>query len=152
MVNENEAGDLGNLTRHQNITDAMLTSMTETMTIQEALINISPYDGKNQTFKNFLQDVENGAALDPEALRQSFFNAVVARLRDAARDAISGINIESVENLRDARKEYFAYHYCAEIQAIRKRKEENVMEYYMRLNKLRQHTIANSRKFLIGTR
>lgn len=139
--------DLVNFTRHQNITEAMLASMTETITIQQALINISPYDGKNQTLKNFLQDVENGLALVPEALRQSFFNAVVARLKDAARDAVTGVTIESLDNLRDVLKEYFAprksyAHYFAEIQAIRMRKDENTMEYYMRLNKLRQYAIA----------
>ena len=131
---------IANLTHHQNITDALLNTMGECMAVQQALLHIPPYDGKNMSFKTFLQDVENGVAICPEGIHNAFFKGVIAKLRDTAHDAVSGLDIESVNDLKNALKEYFApkkryTHYCAEIQGIRMRKAETVMEYYSRIKK-----------------
>lgn len=134
------ADAIANLTHHQNITEAMLNTMGECMAVQQALLHIPIYDGKNMPLKTFLQDVENGLNICPEGIHASFFRGVIAKLRDTARDAVGDTEINSVNNLRDVLKEYFApkknySHYCAELQAVRMRRQETVMEYYSRLQK-----------------
>ena len=77
------------------------------MAVQQALFHIPIYEGKNMALKTFLQDVENGLSICPEGIKNVFFK-VIAKLRDTARDAVSGIDNQSIENLCDALKEYFA--------------------------------------------
>ena len=121
------------------------------MTVQQALLHIPPYDGKNMPLKTFLQDVENGVAICPEGIHNAFFKGVIAKLfyiRDTARDAVCGLNIENVNDLKDALKDYFApkktyTHYCAEIQGIRMRKAKTVMEYYSRIKKIMESAKAS---------
>ena len=43
---------IANLTHHQNITDALLNTMGECMAVQQALLHIPPYDGKNMSLKS----------------------------------------------------------------------------------------------------
>ena len=125
-----EENAIANLTHHQNITDSLLNTMGECMAVQQALLHIPPYDGKNMSLKTFLQDVENGLAICPEGILNAFFKGVIAKPRDTARDALSGREINTINTLKDALKEYFAApkkiytHYCAEIQGIRMRKCE----------------------------
>ena len=141
---------IANLTHHQNITDALLNTMGECMAVQQALLHIPPYDGKNMSLKTFLQDVENGLAICPEGIQNAFFKGVIAKLRDTARDAVSGREINTLDALKDALKEYFApkktyTHYCAEIQGIRMRKAETVMEYYSRIKRIMESAKASLR-------
>lgn len=148
---EEQAQAIANLTHHQEITDAMLNTMGECMAVQQALLHIPPYDGKNMPLKTFLQDVENGYNICPEGIRDAFFKGVVAKLRDTARDAVSGIEVTTVNNLRDALKEYFAPKkdytaYCAEIQGVRMRRDETVMEYYGRIKKIIECAKASLRE------
>ena len=91
--------------------------------------------------KTFLQDVETGHASCPAGIGDRFFAGVVSRLRDAARDAVAGASINSIDTIRNALRKYFAprktyTHYCAEIQGIRMRRNETVMEYYNRVKRL----------------
>lgn len=135
------AGSIANLSHHQTITDALLTTMGECMAVQQSLANVPSYDGKNIPLKTFLQDVENGFHICPVGIQQTFFRGVIAKLRDTARDAVGDTNITSIEQLRDVLKEYFApkknySHYCAELQASRMRKDDTVMEYYSRIKKI----------------
>ena len=144
------ADAIANLTHHQNITDALLNTMGECMAVQQALLHIPPYDGKNMSLKTFLQDVENGLAICPEGIQNAFFKGVIAKLRDTARDAVSGQDINTLDTLKDALKEYFApkktyTHYCAEIQGIRMRKAETVMEYYSRIKRIMESAKASLR-------
>ena len=142
----NEA--IANLTQHQTITDALLNSMGESIAVQQALMHIPVYDGKNMPLKTFLQDVENGHSICPEGIKTTFFKGVIAKLRDTARDAVSGVEIKSVNNLRDALKEYFApkknySQFCAEIQGVRIRRNESVIEYYGRIKKIMEGAKAS---------
>lgn len=141
----NEA--IANLTHHQNITDAMMTSMGECMALQQALMHVPNFDGKNIPLKSFIQDVENGYTFVPEGLREGFFKGVISKLKETARDAVTDKTIDSIESLSSALREYFAPrksypYYCAEIQAIRLRRDETVLEYYTRIKRLRSSAIA----------
>ncbi|KAJ8665857.1 hypothetical protein QAD02_007519 [Eretmocerus hayati] len=114
--------------------------MGECMDIQQALLHIPIHDGKILPLKTFIQDVENGFAIRPEGIRSAFLKGVIAKLRDTARDAVSGTEIDSIDTLRNALKEYFASkktysQYCAEFQGVRMRKSETVMEYFTRIKR-----------------
>ena len=142
------AQEIANLTHHQNITDALLNTMGECMAVQQALLHISLYDGKNMPLKTFLQDVENGYKICPEGIRNAFFKGVVAKLRETARDAVSGTEINGIDDLKTALKEYFSprktySHYCAEIQGIRMRRQETVIEYYSRIKRLMEGAVSS---------
>lgn len=139
--------EIANLTHHQAITDAMLTSMGECMALQQALIHVPNFNGKNMPLKSFIEDVENGLTVVPEGLKTSFFKGVCSKLKETARDAIAEKEIKSVEDLSKALKEYFSPrksypYYCAEIQAIRLRRDETVLDYYTRIKRLRASAIA----------
>lgn len=139
--------EIANLTHHQNITDAMLTSMGECMALQQALIHVPNFNGKNMPLKSFIEDVENGYTFVPEGLKTSFFKGVCSKLKETARDAVADKTIESVEDLSKALKEYFSPKksypfYCAEIQAVRLRRDETVLDYYTRIKRLRTSAIA----------
>ena len=58
------------------------------MAVQQALLHIPVYDGKNMPLKTFIQDVENGYSICPAGIRIAFFKGVIAKLRDTARDAV----------------------------------------------------------------
>lgn len=139
---------LANLTHHQNITDAILTSMGETMALQQALLQVPSFDGKNMPLKSFLQDVESGQTLVPQLLMAAYFRGVCSKLRDIARDAVTDKNINSLEALTAALKEYFAAkksypQYCADIQAVRMRQNEKVISYYNRIRKIRSSAVSS---------
>lgn len=138
---------IANLTHHQNITDAMLTSMGECMALQQALLHVPAFNGKNMPLKTFIQDVENGYTFVPEGLRDSFFKGVISKLKETARDAVNDKTINSIEDLSNILKEHFSPkksypHYCAEIQAVRLRRDETVLDYYTRIKQLRTSAIA----------
>lgn len=52
--------ELANLTRHQEITEALITTMGESMALQQGLLHIPTFDGRNMQLKEFIQDVETG--------------------------------------------------------------------------------------------
>lgn len=87
----------------------------------------------------------------PEGIRDSFFKGVIARLRDTARDAVTGVNITDLNDLKNALREYFApkkdyTHYCGELQGVRMRRAETVMEYYSRIKRLMESAKASLRE------
>lgn len=142
-----EAADIANITHHQAITDAMLTSMGECMALQQALMHVPNFNGKNMPLKSFIEDVENGYTFVPEGLKTSFFKGVCSKLKETARDAVADKTIESIEDLSKALKEYFSPkksypYYCAEIQSVRLRRDESVLDYYTRIKRLRTSAIA----------
>ena len=146
----NDHGTIANLTQHQTITDVLLNTMGETMAVQQALFHIPVYDGRNMALKTFLQDVENGLTICPEGIHNAFFKGVIAKLRGTARDAVSGIEINTINDLKNALKEYFApkkdyTHYCAELQGVRMRRGETVMEYYSKIKKIMESAKSSLR-------
>ena len=60
---------IANLTQHQTITDALLTTMGKYMAVQQDLLHIPVYDAKNMPLKTFIQDVENGYSICPAGIR-----------------------------------------------------------------------------------
>ena len=118
------------------------------MAVQQALLHIPVYDGKSMPLKIFIQDVEIGYSICPAGIRNAFFKGVIAKLRDTARDAVSGIDINTVANLKDALKEYFSpkkncWQFCAEIQVVRMRRNETVIEYYGHIEKIMEGAKAS---------
>ena len=110
------------------------------MAVQQALLHIPVYDDKNMPLKTFILDVENGYSIYPAGIRNAFFKEVIAKLRDTARDSLSGVDTNTVANLKDALKEYFSpkknySQFCAEIQSVRMCRSETVIEYYGRVKK-----------------
>ncbi|XP_057334164.1 uncharacterized protein LOC130673223 [Microplitis mediator] len=148
LVNNNEVDQqLNNITRHANITDQMITSLGESMTLHQALMQVPTFDGKNMPLQAFLQDVENGLTIVPENLENTYFNGVKSKLKDTARDAIADKTINTMNTLRDALKEYFATkktypQYCADIQAIRLKQNESILSYYTRIKKIRANAVT----------
>lgn len=145
----NEA--IANLTHHQTITDAILTSMGETMALQQALLQVPSFDGKNRPLKSFLQDIEGGQTLVPQPLLETYYKAVCSKLKDIARDAITDKEIKSLETLTNALKEYFSTkksypQYCADIQAVRLRQNESVLSYYNRIRSLISNAVTSLRE------
>ena len=135
------AEDIKKITQHANLTDAVIANIGETLALQQALSYVPPYDGKNQDLKTFLQDVEAGEKYCPEGIRPRYYAGVVSKLRDFARDAVSGKTITKIDELKNALKEYFAprknyTHYTAEIQGIRMRQNETITEYHGRIKRL----------------
>ncbi|XP_053596171.1 homeobox protein 2-like [Microplitis demolitor] len=138
---------LHNITRHANITDQMITSLGESMTLHQALMQVPSFDGKNMPLQAFLLDVENGLTIVPDNLRNTYFNGVKSKLKDTARDAIADKTINTMNTLIDALKEYFATkktypQYCADIQAIRLKQNESILSYYTRIKKIRANAIT----------
>ena len=71
------AEQIAKLTTHQNLTDAIITTMGESLALQQALMQIPSYDGINMELKSFLQDVETGHASCPSGNRDRFSAGVV---------------------------------------------------------------------------
>lgn len=140
--------DIARITQHSSLTDAVIANIGETLALQQALLNVPPFDGRNLDLKSFLQDVEAGESQCPEGIKHRYYSAVVGRLRDTARDAVTNKNITDLKSLKDALKEYFAprktyTHYTAEIQGVRLRQNETIMEYYNRLKRLMDSATAS---------
>ncbi|XP_014299792.1 GATA zinc finger domain-containing protein 4-like [Microplitis demolitor] len=136
-----------NITRHANITDLMITSLGESMTLHQALMQVPSFDGKNMPLQAFLLDEENGLTIVPDNLRNTYFNGVKSKLKDTARHAIADKTINTMNALRDALKEYFASkrtypQYCADIQAIQLEQNKSILSYYTRINKIRSNAIT----------
>lgn len=64
--------EIANLRHHQNVTDALLTTMGECMALQLGLLHIPSYDEKNMPLKKFIHDVENGHKNCPEGKNEIF--------------------------------------------------------------------------------
>ena len=133
--------DIKKITQHSDLTDAVIANIGETLALQQALSFVPSFDGKNLDLKSFLQDVETGEQYCPEGIRPRYYAGVVAKLRDLARDAVSGKVITESKDLKNALKEHFAprknyTHYTAEIQGIRMRQNESITEYHGRIKRL----------------
>lgn len=139
--------DIQNLTHHQNITNAIITTIGESMLLHQVLLRVPTFDGRNMPLKLFLDDVESAVEDSPEALHPTLLRTIKAKLKGLARDAIHGKVIVTFPQLNDALKEYFpskkSYpQYCADIQSIRLNQDETVLSYYNRIKTLVTNTIS----------
>ena len=72
------ANELANLTRHQEVTDAILTTMGGSFALQQGLLHIPFYDGKCMTLRQFLQDVETGYNIISAGIRAAFIECTIS--------------------------------------------------------------------------
>ena len=126
------------------------------MAVQQALLYIRVYDGKNMPLKTFIQDLENGYSIYPAGIRIAIFKGVIAKLRDTAKDAVSNVEVNTVANLKDALKEYEhslprrTIHSSAQIQGVTMRGNKTVIEYYRRIKKIMEGAKASlNEKFTV---
>ena len=130
----------GNISRTLN--DAMVTSMAECFAIQQGIMNVPIFNGKNMPVRDFIQDVINGEASIPANCEKQYIRAVLSRLKGAARDSTHGKSFFSMKDLIDHLKQRFAPHksytwYTHEISNIKMTRNESVSEYYDRLTLLK---------------
>lgn len=79
----------------------------------------------------------------------TFYKGVVVKLRDSARDVVSGIEINIIESLKNALKPHFSpkkthTQYTAEMQGIRLRKNEPVLKCFGRIKTLLEEEFRRS--------
>lgn len=55
--------------------------------------------------KTFIQHVKNGLAICPKEIRIASLKEVIAKLKGTAKDAVRSVEINTVNNLRDALKQ-----------------------------------------------
>ena len=78
----------GNISR--TLSDFMVTSVAECFAIQQGVMNIPTFNGKNMPVRDFIQDVLNGESSVPANCERQYIMAVLARLKGAARDSTHG--------------------------------------------------------------
>ena len=120
------------------LNDAMVTLMAECFAIQQGIMNVSIFDGKNMPVRDFIQEVVNGKARIPANCEKQYIKAVLPRLKGAARDSTRGKSFFSMKDLIDHLKQRFVPHktytwYTHEISNIKMTRNENVSEFYDRL-------------------
>ena len=82
-----------------NVSNAMMTSMAQCITLQHSTLNIPFYDDKNIPLKNFLQDIRKAQSLFLLLLESSFLKAVLGKLQNAARDSTWGKTFNNLDEL-----------------------------------------------------
>ena len=127
---------------NRTLNDAMMTSMAECFAIQQGIMNIPTFDGKNMPVRDFIQDIINGESSVPANCEPQFIKAVLARLKGAARDSIYGKSFTAINELIKHFKQRFAPRktyawYLHEISIIRMRREESVSEFFDRITLLK---------------
>ncbi|KAK0071718.1 hypothetical protein PV326_000935, partial [Microctonus aethiopoides] len=70
--------------------------------------------------------------------------APIGMHKDTAREAVTDKTINNIQDLTNILREYFAprksyLYYCAEIQAVRLRRNESVLDYYTRIKMLKNN-------------
>ena len=98
----------GNISR--TLSDAMVTSMAECFAIQQGVMNISTFNGKNMPVRDFIQDSLKGESSVPANCERQYIMTVLARLKGAARDSTHGKTFSTITDLIQHLKQRFARH------------------------------------------
>ena len=130
----------GDISRTLN--DAMVTSMAECFAIQQGIMNVPIYNGKNMPVRDFMQDVVNGEASIPANCEKQYIKSVLSRLTEAARDITHEKSFSSMKDLIDHLKQRFVPHktytwYTQEISNIKLTCIKNASEFYDHLTLLK---------------
>ena len=96
----------GNISR--TLSDAMVTSMAECFAIQQGVMNIPTFNGKNMPVRDFIQVVLNGEPSVPANCEGQYTMAVLARLKVAARDSTHGKSFFTITDLIQHLKQRFS--------------------------------------------
>ena len=118
--------------------DAMIKLMAECFAMQQGVMNIPIFDGKNMPVNDFVEDIITGQSFGPEACEKRYVIAVLARLKGAARDSTYGKTFSKLSDLMQHLEQRFAPHktylwYVREITTIQMLQNEGVSEFYDRL-------------------
>ena len=79
---------IGDISRTLN--DAMVTTMPECFAIQQGIMNVPIFNGKNMPVRDSIQGEINGEASIPANCEKQYIRAVLSRLKVAARDSTPG--------------------------------------------------------------
>ena len=116
----------------------MMTTMTENFALNNAVMRIPTFDGKNPELKNFLQDLRSAQTYVEPGQQAALVTAIVGRLQGPARDSCYGRTFRSVNELIVHLKKRFAPgkdydYYVNRLNNIRMNQGETVSDFYDRL-------------------
>ena len=112
-----------------------VTDMMNGTTLQNRFMQIPKYDGKNMSLRDYLQDIQNGAAFIPQTSESEYVKAAISNLQGEIRNAVYGEHINTVSDYIKHLKERLArgktYDYYADaISRIRMKQGQTVGEFY----------------------
>ena len=138
---ENQQTEEGNTAGAQISVDAtaIMTSISSSMALTNALQNIPFYDGKNMPLKDFIQDVRNGQVFVDATHEGIYLKAIIGKLTGSARDSTYGKGFNSIEDLITHLKNRFApgknySYYANKINSLPMNRGDTVGDYYDRMN------------------
>ena len=98
-------------------------------------MQILKYDGKNISLRDYLHDIQNGAAFIPQASENEWVKAAISNLQGEIRNVVYGKHINTVsdyiKHLKDRLARGKTYDYYADaISRIRMKQSQTVGEFY----------------------
>ena len=105
------------------------------ITLQNRFMQILKYDGKNISLRDYLHDIQNGAAFIPQASENEWVKAAISNLQGEIRNVVYGKHINTVsdyiKHLKDRLARGKTYDYYADaISRIRMKQSQTVGEFY----------------------
>ena len=88
--------------------DAVIKLMAECFAMQQGVMNIPIFDGKNMPVSDFIKDIITGQSFVPATCEKRYVIAVLARLKGAARDSTYGKTFSNHSDLIQHLEERFA--------------------------------------------
>ncbi|KAH0535104.1 hypothetical protein KQX54_013522 [Cotesia glomerata] len=85
-----QEAEIQNLTHHQNITNAIITTMGESMLLHQVLLRVPTFDGRNMPLKSFLEDY----CADIQLVRLNQDESVLSyynRIKNLVNNAVSSL-------------------------------------------------------------
>ena len=80
--------------------DAMIKLMAECFPMQQGVINIPIFDGKNMPVSDFIEDIITGQSFVPATCEKEYIITVSARLKGAARDSTYSVPRSDMPTIR----------------------------------------------------
>ena len=126
----------------RNLNDATVTSMAECFAVQQGIINIPTFNGKNMPLKDFIQDTLNRECNVPGNCERQYVMGVLAQLRSAPRDSTHNKIFSRINKLIQYLKQRLAPHktysvYVCKILTIRMSRNKNASEFSDRITDLK---------------
>ena len=127
--------------------DTMIKLMAECFAMQQGVMNIPIFDGKNMPVSDFIEDIITGQSFVPATCEKRYVIAVLARLKGAARESTYGKTFSNLSDLIQHLEQRFAPHktylwYVREITTIQMLQNEGIYEFYDRLTLLKSRAQA----------
>ena len=84
--------------------------MAECFAMQQGVMNIPIFDGKNMPVSDFIKDIITGQSFVPATCEKRYVIAVLARLKGAARDSPGGETVSNLSDLIEHLEQRFVRH------------------------------------------